>query len=121
MLQTKLNGYILFDFDISSCAYSIIDIATLCNGTNFFKYDKSTYDSTKGLFERFYQGYCKKRIISNIEITAIFNFIAIRHYELIATLTNIRGLGCLSHSYLDEQFQWLIGGRNLCNEKNYDE
>lgn len=100
MLQTKLNEYVLFDFDIASCAYSVVDIATLCDGTNFFKYYESAYDSTKGLFERFYQGYCQKRIISNIEIVAIFDFIAIRHYELIATLTNIRGLGCLSHSYI---------------------
>lgn len=117
MLKTKANECILFDFDMASYGYSIIDIATLCDSTNFFKYDEWDYDNTKTLFEKFYEGYSKKRSLTNIEIDAIFDFIAIRHYELIATLTNIRGLQCLSHSYLDEQFQWLMNWRKLCNLK----
>lgn len=117
MLQTKFNEYILFDFDIVSHTYSIIDAATLSDDTNFFKFDESTYDSTKRKFERFYQGYSQKRTLSNIEMAAIYDFIAIRHYELIATLTNIQGLNCLSHSYLDEQFKWLMNWRTICNQK----
>lgn len=117
MLQTKLNQYILFDFDIVSHAYSIIDVATLSNCTDFNQLDESTYDSTTRMFERFYQGYSKKRTLSDIEIAAIFDFIAVRHYELIATITDCQGLNCLSQSFLDEQFEWLMKWRTICNRK----
>ncbi|WP_162265442.1 phosphotransferase [Abyssisolibacter fermentans] len=119
MLQTKLNKYILFDFDIVSYSYSIIDVATLSNDTGFNQLDESTYDSTKKMFERFYQGYSKKRTINDIEIAAIFDFIAVRHYELIATITECQGLNSLSQSFLDEQFEWLMKWRDICNRKRF--
>lgn len=117
MLQTKSNQYMLFDFDIVSHSFSVIDVATLSDCTNFNQLDESTYDSTRRRFEGFYQGYSKRRTLSDIEIAAIFDFIAVRHYEIIATITECQGLNDLSKSFLDEQFEWLMKWRTICNQR----
>jgi len=116
MLQSKEKEYILLDFDAVAYSYSIIDVATICDDTNFFKLDEGAYDRTKRAFQRFYEGYSRKRALSQDEMSAMFDFIAIRHYELIATLANIRGLECLSYSYIDEQLDWLMKWRAICNK-----
>jgi Ser/Thr protein kinase RdoA (MazF antagonist) len=117
MLQPGPNIYVLFDFDVASCTCSVIDAATLCDGSNFNHFDESAYDQTLRLFERFYGGYSKESAISQVEAAAIFDFIAIRHYELIATITRCQGLDSLSTPFIDEQYDWLMKWKNLCNRK----
>jgi hypothetical protein len=51
------------------------------------------------------------------EIDAIFDFIPIRHYELIATITECQSLTSLSTAFLDEQYDWLLRWRELCERK----
>ena len=117
MLKTKSDEYVLFDFDIASYSNTIIDVATLSNDTNFNILDESQYDSTIKKFEKFYQGYSKKRSLSDVEIVSIFDFIAARHYELIATITECQGLNSLDESFLDQQFDWLMKWRTICNRR----
>ncbi len=113
MLKTKSNEYILFDFDIASYSHSVIDVAILSDGTNFNNLTEFAYDNTKRTFEKFYQGYSKIITLSDAEISAIFDFIPIRHYELIATITDCQGLDSLSPAFIDEQYGWLMGWKTL--------
>ena len=110
--------FILFDFDIASHAYPVIDAATLSDRTNFNRLDDSAYDNTRRMFERFYQGYSKERVLSDCEAEAIFDFIAIRHYELNATITEyrlpLRGTSWMSDAGFDEQYEWLMRWRKMC-------
>jgi len=117
ILQGKTNEYTLFDFDIAAYSYSIIDVSTLSNDTNFNKLDESTYQSTMENFNRLYKGYSTKRLLSDLEITSIFDFVAVRHYELIATITDCQGLNTLSNSFLDQQYEWLMKWKTICNSK----
>jgi hypothetical protein len=44
-------------------------------------------------------------------------FVAIRHYELIATIASCQGHQELSVSFLDQQFNWLMQWQKLCEQK----
>lgn len=110
MLQTD-KEYILFDFDIASDSYSIIDVSTLSDKSNFNRLTEPACAETMRMFERFYQGYSRVRSLSSLEIAAIFDFIPVRHYELIATITDCQGLDNLSLQFLDQQFDWLMQWR----------
>ncbi|MHB0885804.1 MAG: phosphotransferase enzyme family protein [Bacillota bacterium] len=117
MLQTEPGQYVLFDFDIASRAYSVIDVATLTDASDFNHLDEAAYDATTATFERFYKGYSQMRTIGEAEIATMFDFIAIRHYELIATITECQGLDDLSQPFLDQQFEWLMKWRTICSRK----
>jgi len=118
MIKTGNDRFILFDFDVASHAYPVIDAATLSDKTNFNRLDDSAYDNTRRMFERFYQGYSRERTLSDREIAAIFDFIAIRHYELNATITEyrlpLRGTSWMSDAVFDEQYEWLMRWREMC-------
>lgn len=117
MRRSAPGRYVLFDFDIASRTHPLIDIATLCDGSDFNRLDASAYDRTRQIFEYFYQGYCRVRAISDAEIAAIFDFIPVRHYEIIATITQCQGIAELSRAFLDEQYDWLMRWRDLCERK----
>lgn len=117
MRQSGLDEYVLFDLDAASNTCSLIDVATLCDCSDFNRFDAAAYSQTMRMFERFNQDYRAEREISDGEIAAMFDFIAIRHYELIATITRCQGLDHLSRAFLDEQYEWLMNWRNLCGRK----
>ena len=117
MRQVSPGRYALFDFDIASRTHALIDIATLCDASNFNRFDPAAYDHTRKVFERFYQGYRQEREISDAEFAAIFDFIPVRHYEIIATITQCQGMEELSLAFLDEQYDWLMRWRDLCERK----
>ncbi len=117
MRQAAPGRYVLFDFDIASRTHALIDIATLCDASDFNRFDPAAYDHTRQVFKRFYQGYRQEREISDAEIAAIFDFIPVRHYEIIATITQCQGLEDLSRAFLDEQYDWLMRWRDLCERK----
>ncbi len=114
MRQSGPGRYVLFDFDIASRTHPLVDVATLCDGSNFNRFDASAYDHTRQIFERFYQGYRQVREMSDAEIAAIYDFIPVRHYEIIATITQCQGIKKLSRAFLDEQYDWLMRWRDLC-------
>jgi len=110
------SGFVIFDFDISSSAFPIIDVATLCDETHFNNFDEAGYDKTMLAFDAFYRGYSRVRTLSEPEIRGIFDFIPIRHYELFATIL-------LTHNEtirvpgIDEQYHWMMRWRELCAKK----
>jgi Ser/Thr protein kinase RdoA (MazF antagonist) len=118
MRQTAPGCYALFDFDIASRTHPLIDIATLCDASDFNRFDAAAYARTQQVFEHFYQGYRREREVSDTEITGIFDFISVRYYEIIATITQCQGLEELSRAFLDEQYDWLIRWKELCERKS---
>lgn len=114
--------FVLFDFDVASHTYPVIDAATLSDGTNYNRLDDSAYDNTRRKFERFYQGYFRERTLTDREIDAIFDFIAIRHYELNATITEyrmpFRGMSFMSVAGFDDQYEWLMRWREMSGTKS---
>ena len=118
MIKTGDEQFVLFDFDVACHAYPVIDATTVSDKTNFNRLDDSAYDNTRRMFERFYQGYSRERTLSDREIAAIFDFIAIRHYELNATITEyrmpLRGASWKLDASFDEQYEWLMRWEKMC-------
>jgi Ser/Thr protein kinase RdoA (MazF antagonist) len=117
MLQSEPGKYTLFDFDAAARSFAVIDVTTLCDASNFNHFDESAYERTLRRFERFYASYNLECTLNDSEIDAIFDFIPIRHYELIATITECQSLTSLSSAFLDEQYDWLLRWRELCERK----
>ena len=116
MLRTGGNEYVLFDFDVAACAHNIIDVATLSDASNFNVFSDDAYDSTRRRLERFYQGYRRERSLTDAELAGVFDFIPVRHLEIIATIVECQG-GGLSNDLMDEQHGWLMNWRRLCLKK----
>ncbi|HBC92711.1 MAG TPA: hypothetical protein DCZ10_07340 [Pelotomaculum sp.] len=49
--------------------------------------------------------------LSEAEKESFYDFIAIRHYQLQATIVEICGLDCIDKQFIDKQLSWLINWR----------
>lgn len=115
--QGSSGNYVLFDFDDASGDYPMMDIAYMSDDTHFNVFDEGAYDATLRKFGRFYQGYAEQRTVQEAEIQAITDFVAVRHYQIIARIVGCKGLQEISHGFLDEQYVWLMNWNNLCEKK----
>lgn len=118
MMRNQCGDYVLFDFDDASGDYPSMDVAYMCDDTHFNHFHESMYDQTMRLYERFYSGYSKIRTLSDNEHHAIFDFIAIRHFQIISRIVLCQGLQSISTAFCDEQFHWLIKWREVCAKHN---
>jgi len=117
MLRTESGEYVLFDWDAASWTSPVVDVATLCDASDFNVPDVAAYDPTMRRLERFYQGYSKAGTLTQAEMDAVFTFIPVRHYEIIATITSCRGLDGISEGFLDEQYEWLLRWEEMCDRR----
>ncbi len=107
MILNSCGQYVLFDFDAASKAFSMYDIAVFCDMTNYFKLSEHEYEDTRYMLEEFMKGYNEFNTVSDQELTAIFSFIAIRHYEVQATIIENLGIECIDKEFVDDQLEWL--------------
>lgn len=116
----KHNKIILFDFDACGMDHPFYDIATLCDGTNYFDLSSQNFEhgitKTKENLELFMQGYNKYYFLNETQMRSVFDYIAIRHYDIQATIIDCQGLGCVDDKFLEEQFTWLMKWEEACNE-----
>ena len=102
---------VLFDFDACAIASPVYDIATSCDATDYFDLSadnfKNGFDQTQKNVSEFLKGYNKYFSISEEEETAILYFIAIRHFDIQATILESQGLSCVDEQFLDDQYVWL--------------
>lgn len=119
MLQTEASEYVLLDFDDASGDFPIMDVAYLSDDTNFNNFSEESYDKTTRLFDRFYKGYIKEQTISAAEINAIYDFVAIRHYQIIARIVRCQGFQSIDQKDMDKQYEWLLHWKNLCEMKRH--
>lgn len=118
MLIDNNHKIALFDFDASTKASPAYDVATLCDMTDYFNLsDANFYDGyykTQIMLERFLKGYNKYYSMSDKEIAAVFDFIAIRHFDIQATIIESKGLNCVNKDFINEQYQWLMKWDTVC-------
>jgi Ser/Thr protein kinase RdoA (MazF antagonist) len=113
-MRTSSGKYYLLDFDTSCNAFPMYDITIMCNSTNYFDYDEEGYEKSKITLEAFLKGYTKYCTISDMEVNAFYDLIAIYHYQLQATIMEIYGLDCVDEEFLDKQLEWLMKWRKQC-------
>lgn len=99
--------YVLFDFDAAAKAFPVYDIAVFCDMTNYFALSEGEYNDTRYMLEEFLKGYREYQSLSDEEIRAVFSFIAIRHYEVQATIVENLGASCIDEAFINSQLTWL--------------
>lgn len=117
MIRNCHGPYIFMDFDDASGDYPSMDVAYMSDATHFNQFQDSMYDDTQRLFERFYTGYHKVRTLSDNEIFSIFDFIAVRHYQIISRIVRCQGPQSISKQFCDEQYGWLMRWQEICIRK----
>lgn len=117
LLKTPQSKYYVLDFDTSSDAFPVYDIMVMCNSTNYFDFDEEGYEKSKNAYEAFLKGYLKHCTLTDKELKAFYDLIAVYHYQLQATIIEIYGLDCVDDKFLDKQLEWLMKWREQC-EKN---
>ncbi|WBW96003.1 phosphotransferase enzyme family protein [Oceanirhabdus sp. W0125-5] len=111
IIKTLNDEVAFFDFDACGIGCNMLDIAVYCDETNYFNLDKTQIKETQKTLEVFLEGYTKVFPLSQLERDSIPLFIALRHYELNATIpinrAPIEGSHWLNDNWLNAQYTWL--------------
>lgn len=119
MIQNS-SEIILYDFDACGIAHPLYDIATLCDGTDYFNLANENFETgiirTNKNIDTFLKGYNKYYSINDAEIRNIFDYIAIRHFDIQATIIECQGLDCIDETFLNNQYSWLTKWEDACSK-----
>lgn len=117
--KTNAGTMYILDFDTSCEGFPMYDIALICNRTDYFKFNETDYFDSKNMFERFLPEYLKYNNLTEKEKDSFYNFIALYHFALQATILEIHGLDCVDNAFLDCQLDWLMKWKEQCeNQQN---
>lgn len=114
LLQTANDKIYVLDFDTACFAPQLFDIAVMCDTTDYFNFDKNEFYHTTEVFNQFMKSYSKYNQL-NFDIKQFYEFIALRHFQLQATIVEIYGLDCIDEKFIDKQLKWIKQWR-----KQYD-
>jgi Ser/Thr protein kinase RdoA (MazF antagonist) len=112
--KTSDSRLFLLDFDTSCDGFPMYDPTLICDMTEYFHYDERNFTRSKNVLHRFIPEYVKHKNLSQPEIHAFYDLIAIQHFSTQATVMEIFGHGCLNDSELDYQLEWLYRWRDQC-------
>ena len=112
--KTPDGNYYVLDFDTSCEGIPMYDLTLICNKTHYFDYDESGYAKSKNVFMRLLKGYLKYGNLSQMEIDAFFDLIALYHFTLQATIIEVHGIDCVGNAFLDKQLDWLKRWQEQC-------
>lgn len=111
IIKTSDSDVSFIDFDACGLGCILMDIATYCNQMDYFKFDASKLGDTFRKVEVFTKSYSDVYPLSQEEIEAIPLFVALRHYELNATVplhrVPVEGKHWLNDNWLESQYTWL--------------
>jgi Ser/Thr protein kinase RdoA (MazF antagonist) len=117
-IHTTPDGkHYVLDFDTSCEGFPMYDPTLICNRTNYFDFDKRGYKKAKKILLRFLPGYLKYKYLSQAEIDAFFDLIALYHFALQATIIEMYGIDCVDNVFLDKQLDWLYRWREQCGNE----
>lgn len=111
LLQTADNKIYMLDFDTACLAPQLFDVAVVCDTTDYFNFDKSEFYHTTEIFNHFMKSYDKYNQL-NFDVKQFYEFIALRHFQLQATIVEIYGLDCIDEGFIDKQLNWIKQWRN---------
>lgn len=114
LLQIADDIIYMLDFDTACFAPQLFDIAVMCDTTDYFTFDKNEFHHTTDIFNRFIKEYSKYNQIE-FNLNQFYDFIALRHFQLQATIVEIYGLDCIDEKFIDKQLEWIKQWR-----KQYD-
>lgn len=107
LLQNPAGRIYLLDFDTACRAPLMFDVMVMCDMTNYFNLQPEDIDETKEVYQKFLSGYSKYHKLSHEEILSFPYWVAIRHFQLQATILEIHGIDCIDEGFIDGQLFWL--------------
>lgn len=114
LLQTTDDKIYMLDFDTVCFTPQLFDIAVMCDTTDYFNFEVKEFHHTTEVFNQFMKSYSKYNQL-NFDIKQFYEFIALRHFQLQATIIEIYGLDCINEEFIDKQLEWIKQWR-----KQYD-
>ena len=107
LLQRGDGQIFLVDFDTVCRAPLMFDLMVLCDMTDYFHLKQEDIRVTKAVYRSFLSGYAQYRALSREELLSFPDWVAIRHFQLQATILEIYGIDCIDEGFIDAQLTWL--------------
>ena len=107
LLQRRDGQIFLVDFDTVCRAPRMFDITVLCDMTDYFHLKQEDIRITKEVYRAFLSGYENYCALSREELLSFPAWVAIRHFQLQATILEIYGIDCIDKGFIDSQLVWL--------------
>lgn len=98
---------VVYDFDACALCTPAYDAATVCDVTDYFSLKPENFvDGYRRTLENARE-FAKGRGLSEAELSAVPACVAIRHYDIQATIIDVVGHGRPDFDFLDSQLEWL--------------
>ena len=107
LLQNADGKIYLVDFDTACKAPVMFDVMVMCDMTDYFNLKQEDIELTKAVYQEFLSGYVGYHKLSREEIRSFPYWVAIRHFQLQATILEIYGVDCIDEGFIDGQLYWL--------------
>ena len=107
LIQNPEGKIYLVDFDTACRSPFMFDVMVMCDMTDYFNLKPEDIKLTKDVCQEFLSGYSNYRKLSQEEIHSFPYWVAIRHFQLQATILEIYGIDCIDEGFIDGQFYWL--------------
>ena len=107
LLQNADGKIYLVDFDTACKAPVMFDVMVMCDMTDYFNLKQEDIELTKEVYREFLSGYVGYHKLSREEILSFPYWVAIRHFQLQATILEIYGVDCIDEGFIDGQLYWL--------------
>ncbi len=107
LLQNSNGNIYLVDFDTVCYAPFMFDVMVMCDMTDYFRLNQEDIILTKEVYRKFLSGYSAYHTLSRDEILSFPYWVAIRHFQLQATILEIYGIDCIDERFIDGQLYWL--------------
>ena len=107
LLQNPDGKIYLVDFDTACRAPYMFDVMVMCDMTDYFNLKQKDIELTKKVYRKFLSGYSDHHTLSREEIRSFLYWVAIRHFQLQATILEIHGADCIDEGFIDGQLYWL--------------
>jgi len=107
LLQSPDGRLWLLDFDTVCVAPRMFDIMVMCDMTDYFCFDPAGLDTAVRVYRQFLTGYSRRIALTERERQSFFAWIAVRHFQLQATIFEIHGVDLLRSEFADSQLAWL--------------
>ena len=117
LLQTKDGQIYFLDFDTVCQAPLMFDVMVMCDMTNYFNLQQEDIEITRSVYENFISGYTRNHPLSAEEKLSFYDWVAIRHFQLQATILEVHGINCIDEKFIDYQLYWLNKWMELQEEK----
>ena len=102
---------VMYDFDACALRSAAYDAATMCDATDYFSLKMENFtdgiDKTRENLREYLSGFRRAFDMSDEAEAAVPAFIAVRHFDIQATIITALGDDCVKPGFFDRQLQWL--------------